>query len=345
MIDIITKFRPSSLDKLAECPRYLSEEKAGKYASRGNALDVVFRARISGETCDESALSEDERAALSWAVDAARIIAKGLPLEARESELKIKCEGMEGTADLLCPQGDWHADLKTGLIRSYRVQQAAYALGFMDRFFMDSWSCFIIYCYERITKRYDYTREDAERLIRGVKAAALDELSRPTPCEYCGWCARKYKCPERLETVAWFLGLDPADVDLTEHADDPVKLGQSLALTYEIQKDSGGVHGYLKERAVELLVTGKTLDGWKLQNGRKSESVAALAIQHAYFGGKSILDLVGQQGVFSALGTLTLAKFSPLWNQAYEGKDIPDGVVKESNGAAFLVKNKSKKLK
>ena len=333
-------FRPSLLPKLAACAKYQPQEFAGAAARRGTLMDEAFRTIIAAEVEYEGDLDEDSFAAVCWAVDTSKILAGEHPLEAREAELRIQCEGMEGTADLLCEGGNWSADLKSGQVRNYLEQQACYALGFMDRFWQDEWTVYLIFCDARELVTLRYTREAAEKIIRDVKSAVLDDFAVATPCDYCGWCDRQWRCATRLESVAWFLGLDPRTVDLSAEK-EPERLAQSLDLTHEIQKDDG-VHDYLKAAAREHIAAGTQVPGWKLQNGRESKSVPALQLQ-APFKGKTILELAGTQACFAALGTMTAGKFEALWQTAYGTDPIPVGTITVSHGTPFLVKQRGKK--
>lgn len=334
--------RPSSLPKLAECPLYESASDAGKYADRGNRIDVLFReAFIAGQPSTEG-LHKLDRTALLWAIDAAKILADGEPIETREAKLRVEWEGIPGTMDARCDGRMFHIDLKSGMRRNYRQQQAVYALGCMDETFVDNWDCYLLYCDEQEVVKYSFTRESAEACVREVLVTVRDPYASATPNEYCAWCARKNKCPERLETVAWFLQLDPASVDLVNDCgSDPERIAQSLALTYEIQRD-GGIHDTLKGLAEAAIMDGQPLPGWRLQNGRTSQSVAALMLQ-APFGGKTILEQAGAMACFDACGQISGKAFTALWETAFGKTPIPAETIRETHGRAFLAKSTKRK--
>jgi hypothetical protein len=339
----MTPLRPSLLPKLAACPRYEPEPIAGAAADRGTALDVVFRAVICA---DESALQtlpdEDAVSAVCWAVDTARILAGDAYLEANEENLRIEAACMTGTADLLCEGRNWSADLKTGQVRNYREQQAAYALGFMDRFFIEEWTVYLLFCDERKLERLHFTREEAEEIIREVKARRFDPLSVPTPCGYCGWCASRWKCSQRLETVAWYLGIDPATVDFEKEASDPARLGALLDMVYLVAKDDG-LYDMLKAKASEHILAGAAVPGWKMQAGRESKTAAALRIQEAV-NGKSLLQLAGSQNVFAIIGNISGAKLEAIWQKAHGADSTPPADwIEVKRGAAYVAKSRSKK--
>lgn len=333
-------FRPSLLPQLAACPEYQPEESAGEAADRGTAMDAIFRGIISGEPDNTPIPCGEDLAAVLWAVKTAQLLGGERPLEALEDQLRIEFEGMTGTADLLCEEGQWSADLNSGQVRNYLEQQACYAPGFMDRFWVDAWTVYLLFCDARELVTLRYTRESAELIIRGVKAAALEQFAAATPCEYSEWCALRWKCPTRLESVAWFLGLDPRTVDLEAAAADPGKNAGMLDLTYLIAKDDG-VHDTLKDAAKELVTAGTQVPGWKLQNGRETQTVSALQLAAAHKG-RSILDLAGTQAVFSAPGNLTGSKFSALCTAAFGVHEpIPTGST--NHGAPFLAKARGRK--
>jgi hypothetical protein len=92
-------------------------------------------------------------------------------------------------------QRRWVADIKTGQIRNYREQLACLraglhgcALGDLRGRPMSFMSI------KRSFAAYEFTREQAERIVGDVIGMATSPLARPTPCQYCDWCANKDKC-------------------------------------------------------------------------------------------------------------------------------------------------------
>jgi hypothetical protein len=107
---------------------------------------------------------------------------------------------MLGTVDAFTAQ--WSADLKSGQMYDYTAQQAFYALALMDQFFADEWTVFELYCDLRQVKSYRFTRDQAEQIVREVIASALDEHPRLRANDYCTWCAARYACETRKESLA-----------------------------------------------------------------------------------------------------------------------------------------------
>lgn len=339
--------RPSLLPKLAACAQYQPQKNAGATAARGTLMDRVFRDLIQDLPVPADTLDEEAWAAVSWAVDTARILAGTHPLTAAEKDLRVEACGLLGTADLLCSGALWSADLKSGQPRNYREQQAAYALGFMDTHGVDDWTVYLLFCDLREVTTLRFTREEAETMVRSVMAAALDDHPAATPCDYCDWCALKWKCPARLESVAWFLGLDPATVDLEEGAAtvDPARLAQALDLTHLITREDG-VHDHLKSAARQHLGAQRQVPGWKLQNGRETRTVPALALllrEEPEQGGKTLLELAGPQACMEAIGNLSAGKFQTLWAAAHGQNPIPPGLIRTHHGTPILAKARTKK--
>ena len=58
------------------------------------------------------------------------------------------------------------ADLKTGQLRNYREQMAAYALGFMDATFRTEWTAHLLFCDQRQLVTHRFTYEEAKAHYR-----------------------------------------------------------------------------------------------------------------------------------------------------------------------------------
>lgn len=344
--------RPSSLPKLALCSKFVSNPTSGEYAERGQAMDVLFRDMITGTSVqpdvvpvDPSAppayqLEEEDIAAVQWAVTTARFMARGAFIEARESELLVDPgNGVKpGTADCLCETERWSADLKSGLVRDYIAQQRAYALGFMDRFFVNSWTIYLLFCDERQMVTLTFERETAIAETQKLMASVKDPEAVATPNDYCDLCELRFRCPQKLELVAWFLRLDPATVNLMDHMGDPEKLGPLMDLTYDIAQDEKGVHAVFKAAGLALWQAGKPLPGWRLQNGNTSESVPAMQLAQ-------LIELLGAPRVLAMMASVTGKKFREAWEMAKPGVPIPDGIIKTNHGSAFLVKKPKSKAR
>lgn len=327
------QLRPSSLPKLAVCPKYESDPIAGPAADRGTRMDAAFRAILAGE---EVGLADaDEMEVVVWAVQTTQILARGQAIITSEEELRVEGAGMTGTADGWIPSQNATLDLKSGEIRNYREQMAAYALGFMDRQFEDSWTTFLLFCDQRQVIRHDFTREEAESIVLGVKASVLDPEAVAQPCEYCDWCRLKYSCRKRLEGVAWWVGKDPASIDWDAELSDAIKLAQILDMFGIITKE-GGLNDMARSRALQMLQNKIDVPGYTLRNRSGSEFVNPLNVGHH-------IQALGFDVILRAYGNLSAKKFREAWESKKPGEPLPEGIVETGPGSQFVAAKPKKK--
>jgi len=299
--------RHSALPKLAQCPCYESNPVAGPAAERGSRMDAAFRALLQGKPVTET-LTTEELEAVMWAVDTARDIADGADIEAEEVNLKVNTPGIdhEGTEDARCESEAISFDLKSGSLRSYYEQAAAYALGNIERTFEESWTFVLLFCDQREFTRLEFTHAQAAAVVSDVVASATDPNAQPRACEYCGWCAKKDTCPARTAPVVDTLAVvETPAVSLealkAELVGDPQRLGkflQQAALFVDFYDE-------VKTAAKVDMEAGVNVPGWKLQKESGREFFDRIAIVRAAAAGKSGLDdLVAAMG-----GTMSGKKF------------------------------------
>ena len=196
--------RHSSLPKLAVSPCYESNPAAGDAAARGSMLDIAFRELLRCNPTPFDNLDKDQRQAVRWAVDEATRIARGNLIETRENHLSVQTPGIEhiGTEDGRVIELCLSFDLKSGQIRNYAEQFAAYALGNMEAYFADEWTMVALFCDQMEAVHYTFTRQEAEQMVKGVLQLVADRKpDEYTPSEYCGWCKHKDTCPTRTGPV------------------------------------------------------------------------------------------------------------------------------------------------
>jgi hypothetical protein len=339
--------RPSSLPKLAECVRFEGMAGAGPAAERGNTLDKLYREALGGVA--ELDPNNDDHRGIAWAVGMTRILANKQADDVgpeifttesilwKEDDLRVQAMGMQGTADCALPHARTSIDLKTGQERNYMEQQALYALGFMSRYKVDRWTVVLIYSDLRTMKTLDFTRPWAESIIRNLMARVNDPQSVATPCDYCNWCAKKYTCAERLETVAFWAGKDPATIDWQAEMNDPVKLAQFINLCSLITSKDG-LEDYARGLAREKLNTGEDVPGFVLRNrkGREYVEPETVAI-HA--------EQLGIANILAAYGSLSAEKFKGLWETALSGVPFPTDEIKSGPGSQFVASQPKPKTK
>ena len=96
-------------------------------------------------------------------------------------------------------------DLKTGSRRNYKPQMAFYALGLMQQYDEDKCEVHEVYSRTQDANVYVFTRDEAEKIVNGVAGLKRDPGRKETPCEYCGWCARRANCGALLKNARQLL--------------------------------------------------------------------------------------------------------------------------------------------
>jgi hypothetical protein len=286
--------RHSSLPKLAQCAKYESNPVAGPHAERGTRLDAAFRAFLMGEPVPVE-LSTEEQENVMWAVDTVRDLADGGEIIADEAKLKVKTPGLDhiGTEDARCENEAISFDLKTGQIRSYYEQMAAYALGNMERTFGEHWTCCLLFCDQREFTRIEFSYATAKAVVDGVLEAVNDPNAVATPCQYCSWCLKADSCAARTGPIVETLAVvesQPTGVSLealkAQIVANPERLGKFLqagALFSDFYDE-------VKTAAKVDMEAGAEIPGWKIQRQSGLEFFDRIAIVSAAVSGKSGLD-------------------------------------------------------
>jgi len=310
----MNNIRPSSLPKLALCGQYQGTKTTSPAATRGTNLDTFFRDGW-GSGDFPGGLPDADKEAVEWAWSQLASINAGdmAPhIETRDADCKIRIPGMPagGTADAICVERRWHADLKSGQVYDYKAQMAAYALGLMHAHMEQEWTAYLLFCDQRKVVMHQFTYQSALEVV----ASALANVGQPpTPNDFCGWCAHSLTCAPRLAaqeaalatTQASFLGV----------LADPLLLAQFLdrCKTFAAFEDAA------RTRARELLDAGLEVPGWKLQKPRLSETVNAETLVAAAAADINPLEIIRAQGA------ITAKKARELWKNA--GLELPEAAV------------------
>jgi hypothetical protein len=315
--------RPSSLPKLAACPCYESiPGDGGPAAQRGTMLDGVLRSVMQGG--ELPALDAEDASAIVWAVQTLKKLAAGCIVLTTDDQCKVKLpNGMSGTCDAIVPDKWFHGDLKSGQVRNYMEQMAAYALALMDEHCVSEWTAHLLFCDQKIVVTHRFTYELAQSIVNGIVDAVENPAKRPSVCEYCSWCAKAETCPPRM--AAMETSLATTQETFAAVLEDPVRLGDFLekAKVFEKFWDSA------KEKARELLEAGTDVPGWKLQKGRTSKYVAA---QHQV--DAVVTGVLRLETVLGAHGAMSEKKFKEIWPKELP---FPEAAVESKTASKSLV--------
>ena len=285
------RIRHSALPKLAACPCFEGSAGTSPEASRGTIMDVAFRNMLMGQDVRRDGFLDEDYEAVRWAVDTVTGLAEDHAIEAREEYLRMKTPGIEhlGTADVLCTAGAWVGDLKTGQMRSYYEQMAAYALACMEREFADAWTAHVIYCDHRQVASYRFTWDAAKRVVDRILEEAGDKHARPRGCEYCGWCRHKDRCPARIDDANAALAVvDDTAMTLPQMRErilaDPDRLSAFMRQWKLAEKEIA--EPVFAEAKARLEADADAVPGWKSTSSAGREYFDHIAIVQAAVAGK-----------------------------------------------------------
>jgi len=273
---------PSTLPKLAECALFEGASGTSAAAERGTAVDLAVRNLISAE--HDVAIVGEDAGAITYGVEELTRLAKGSFVETREEYLAMAVPGLSklGTADAVCKEQKWVADIKTGQVRDYRNQLQAYALACMEDNFETSWTAHVIYVDQSMIRSYDFTYEEAKQGTQRVIDRATSAEAKPTPCEYCSWCKHYNNCHAIVRQAESAIALIPEATGNSIEAikerilATPESLGAFIREWKLAEKEiAEPLLGHLKTR----LESGDEVAGWKLTSvsGRKFVEHDAIA--------------------------------------------------------------------
>jgi hypothetical protein len=324
-----TSLRPSNLPKLAVCPCYESQPNAGSAAARGSSLDTIFRARMAGDPAPIDLVhppTEDDLAAVEWAVTMITALSSGTPILTHEDECRVAVPGFDhiGTADAIMPERLAHADLKTGQKRNYREQMAAYALGLMEQHFASEWTAHLLFCDQREVVTYRFTFEEAHQIVDPVVAAWSNPDKQPTVCDYCNWCAKADTCSARLALVAQAISATEPAFNFEAILADSRALGRFLTACNVLEK----LRDKAKETARERLRAGGVIPGWKLTNQRGPQFISHEDLE-------PLIARLGLSSVLATYGNLSALKFRELWESTTDAP-FPEELIKHGPATVSL---------
>ena len=332
--------RPSALPKLAQCRCYVSQGGTSEAAARGTRLDAILRSAWPNNPKAMEELEGDDLEAVRWGFQNLEFLSCGAHVETREEELQavVPVDGIKaGTMDALCVAGGWLADFKTGQVRDYAAQMAAYALACMDAYFADEWTSYLLFIDQKQCVAHRWTREEAESLILGI----INKPKVPTPFENCSWCGAFETCEAVRSAGA---EVTPALPKLTAHAKS---VGQLPPTLEGMLSDHAAAHDFLSKLAIvndwaELLKK-QLRDQLAPQDGQEapaSEYFTRVVVS----GSKKVNPLslakygmeFGYDRLLKMCSQIPLKKVEEGWKEVFGDKPVPEDIIVTSGGSVQL---------
>jgi hypothetical protein len=260
------EFGPSRLPALACCPRYVGGE-VGEAAHSGTRQHKALEQMMNGFPVDVDGLIEDERANAEWAAGYIQQASAGYRVLVEERvEIVEDFEPLLfGRADVILSKSydAMVIDYKSGAVRNYREQMAAYARGVMQLTGLDY--CTVVELYGKMRKAVAYlmTYEETD-FILPIIARAKDPASPPTACDYCGWCANQTTCEAvQREVVKVAAGYQP-ELDIIGWHGSEVTDPQQMAIGLRLADVVSGWAESWKHHVKQAMLDGMEVPGYRI---------------------------------------------------------------------------------
>ena len=325
---------PSMLPKLASCPTFVGAGGSSEAAQRGTAIDLAIRERIH-PTGQSVYITDEDKPVVDWGFHKLRELGCGIPIETREEYLAMHLNSLSkiGTADALCKPRRWVADIKTGQVRNYREQMAAYSAACMEMFFEERWTAHVVYVDQQLVRSYEFTYEEADRIVKKTIDGATFSLAQPRPCEYCSWCANKNTCSalvtqskEALANVAATNG-SSLEIIRNQLMCDPQTMGQFAQRWKFAEKE---IAKPVLDRLKEEIENGADVENWKLCSRKSTGYVEFADIVN--------LNITKEQIVAAIGGKMSEKQFRELC--AMTGEEVPEAAIKVGAPTQFIRQTK-----
>jgi hypothetical protein len=218
----------------------------------------------------EVTVPTDCQRAFHWAVMETIELAKGYPILTDQASCKVPIPGFErpGECDCVIPGALTSLDWKSGQIRSYRRQMAAYALGRMLTHFAPEWTAVVLFYDQEETEFFRFEYEEALVILKESQQK-YGNPSPPVPNESCNWCANFYGCPAQLELAGRALVLPQEALGWEQIKESPELLGKFLLGVKALEKFAKDA----REVGRQFFFQKIPVPGFRLINGRRSWSM------------------------------------------------------------------------
>jgi len=269
--------RPSSLPMLAECPKF--EGAPSEFAEAGLARHKAIAAYLKGDETALDDFSEEEKDNLEWAADLIKLKAPlaDYPLIIETKKRAILPNGcpIEGTPDFVC--GDQIFDLKWRP-RDYGPQMASYAWMVLEDGNFPSVTAHLLFAQVQTHRILKFDHGSAWHEIKPILEQVEAPFAAPTPCAFCGWCAKKLECEALIQQVNIALASNP-EWNLEQWHSSKMttaaEMGQALTIARTLADWCESVEHHAKEMATKHNVVPTGFELMSRRGNRTIEDVQA----------------------------------------------------------------------
>lgn len=231
--------RPSSLPALAQCPCF--ESGSSEYAEDGTERHRALTEHFAGDDSRLLMMDDEQADGVRWAAEYIKIHAPMMDhpihFERTLTMLDADLDEMRGTPDAVCG-GDLF-DLKWRE-RDYTAQMSAYAvMMFETNPDLSSVTVHLLFGAFRRHETFRLDEKSARAIVDPIISCAKNPDRKPSPCDYCSWCALKLTCSAYKERVdAVVAGREDWKLETydTEFITDGKEMGKALRLARRMKK-------------------------------------------------------------------------------------------------------------
>lgn len=260
----MTALRASSLPALAQCSAF--ESGSTEWTESGTDRHAALHAHFAEDDTLLDLLPEDEQEGVRWAAEYIRLKA---PMEEHplmwETPAQVILDDfteIPGRMDAYC--GREVFDLKWRQ-RDYSAQMALYALARLQATNAFEVRVHILFAAFKRAEVIIFDHESASKIVEEIVAKTRTN-PEPTPCDYCGWCAKKVTC-QALNDRAQAVAAGREDWKLAQyHASElanPSEMAKALVLAKHLSKWCEAVEHFAKEMWIKK---GLTIPGYELRS-------------------------------------------------------------------------------
>jgi hypothetical protein len=264
--------RPSSLPALAQCPRF--EGGSSEFADAGTLRHKALTKLFNADPGALDGLPEEDADGVRWAVDYIKLHAplSYYPITFETGDVAILSDFTElkGTPDVIC--GSHLFDLKWRPF-DYLAQMAAYALMILQHSLPDPCGTVTVHILFGESQRYErYTIDEAAalRIIEPIVTRVQDPEAKPTPCDYCSWCAKKLTCSARVAVAVKVAdGYTDGAIQLSTFHPSKVATPEEMAVMVRLRDILVGWCDSVRYHADEMwLKEGQQIPGCELKESK-----------------------------------------------------------------------------